>query len=465
MKKYTHNISLLLFSLFFLLFSLLAGPGQAASAPPTVQDIPDAQPGTFTPGECVIAVSPEISSQINCGMLTVPERHENPDGEQIQLAVMVISSTSPDRLPDPLFIAQGGPGASTIDTYAEIFLSGKTIVDNRDLVLFDQRGTLHSQPSLLCSEYDQLMLDTIELDLSDEEARRLDLDAAGRCRQRLEDEGIDLSAYNSLQNAADIQSLRLALGYDQINLYGVSYGTLLALHTLRFYPQGLRSVILDAVVPPQTNFIISAPQTGQRALDTLFQTCLADSECSRAFPDLEAEFYKIVDTLNQTPARAPVTDPDSGITYQMVLDGDTFLSGVFQFLYIGDIIPALPHIIFDARQGNFDLFTRVFSIIIFDRSMSYGMYYSVLCAEDADFDPSQVDLRGVSAQMAQAEKDGPAQFKKVCEVWQVEEISLPMDEAVRSDTPVLLLSGGFDPITPAENGRIACPKSAKQLCI
>ena len=163
----------------------------------------------------------------------------------------------------------------------------------------------------------------------------------------------------------------------------------------------------------------------------------------------------IVDTLNQTPQRVPVTDPDSGITYQMVLDGDTFLSGVFQFLYIGDIIPALPHIIFDARQGNFDSFHASFSIIIFDRSMSYGMYYSVLCAEDADFDPSQVDLRGVSAQMAQAEKDRPAQFKKVCEIWQVKKSHCPWTTPVRSDTPVLLLSGGFDPITPAENGRIA----------
>ena len=118
---------------------------------------------------------------------------------------------------------------------------------------------------------------------------RLDLEAAGRCRQRLVDEGIDLSAYNSLQNAADIQSLRLALGYEQINLYGVSYGTLLALHTLRFYPQGLRSVILDAVVSPQINFYhFGATVTGQHAWIPFSKPVWTDSECSRAFPDLEA---------------------------------------------------------------------------------------------------------------------------------------------------------------------------------
>jgi len=439
----------------FILLFLFASPASTATASYDSEDIPIPQPGVFTPGKCAVAIPEALNDQVSCGTLTVPERHENPAGPQIQLSVMIFKGSDPNSQPDPLVIAQGGPGGSTIDTYAEVFLAGKIFTNNRDVVLFDQRGTLHTQPSLICSEYLQLVLDTIELDLSDEEIQRLDLDAASRCRQRLASQGIDLGAYNSLQNAADIQALRQALGYDQINLYGVSYGSLLAQHTLRFYPQGLRSVILDAVVPPQTNFIITAPQTGQRALDRLFAACLADEACNIAYPDLEETFYSLVDELNQNPQRAPITDPDSGETYEMVIDGDTLLSGIFQFLYIGDIIPALPHMIDDARLGKFDLFNRIYALLVFDRSTSYGMYYSVLCAEDADFDPSQVDLSGLSEQMAQAEKDGPLQFQKVCDLWQVDELRAPMDDPVTSDTPVLVLSGGFDPITPPEFGRQA----------
>ena len=446
----------LIVMLIVSLVSLISPITAYAAAPrPALQEPPVPQPGIFTPAECMVPIPPQSQDAVNCGYVSVPERHENPDGPKIRLAVVVIKSSDPDAQPDPLFMAQGGPGGSTIDTYTSILLTSQPLLAHRDIVLFDQRGTLYSQPALLCAEYDQLMLDTIEKDLSDEESLQLELQAAKACRLRLEAEGVDLDAYNSLENAADIQAIRQALGYEQINLYGVSYGTLLALHTMRFYPQHLRSVILDAVVPPQINFILQVPQTAQRALDQLFQACAEDKNCDQAYPNLETVFYQVVDQLNQSPVKIAMTDPESGVTYQAPINGDTFLEGIFQLLYIGDLIPAIPRTIYDARNGHFDFFARILSILVFDRTTSYGMYYSVLCAEDADFNASQIDLSGVSDQIAQAEMDGPQAFLKSCTVWDIDPLALPMDEPVSSDIPVLVLSGGFDPITPPAYGQIA----------
>lgn len=453
LQRFFGRIFLILFVGFFFsifhTFHSFAAPATSTN----IQIAPDPQPGIFTPAPCWTAIPPQALSYVSCGYVSVPERHANPDGPKIQLAVMIIRATAPDAQPDPLFLLQGGPGGSTIDTYAEILLTTRPLLNNRDIVLFDQRGTLNSQPSLICTEYDELLLETIELDLSDEEYFGMEKAASLSCRQRLTDQGIDIGAYNSLENAADIQAIRQALNYEQINLYGVSYGTLLALHTMRFYPQNLRSVILDAVVPPQTNFILEVPQTAQRAFTQLFTACEQNPECSKSYPNLETRFYQLIESLNQSPALVPLTDPDSGITYQAVIDGDTFLDGIFQLLYIGDLIPAIPKTIVDAEDGRFDFFARILSILVFDRTYSYGMYYSVLCSEDVDFLPEDIDLGGVHPQLAEAQKDGPTQFLQTCEIWDVNELEPVMDEPVQSQLPVLILSGEFDPITPPAFGR------------
>lgn len=432
---------------------LCLGTIPVSASPLDYSEIPEPQPGEFRPTTCWGSIPAYLQETVTCGYVRVPERHSNPDGEKIDLAVMIIHASSDNKQSDPLFFLQGGPGGSTIDTYAEILLTTRPLLTDRDMVLFDQRGTLNSQPSLICSEYDQLLLDTIEKDIPDEEYYQLEEAMYKACRHRLEKEGVDLSAYNSLENAADIQAIRQALGYEQINLYGVSYGTLLALHTMRFYPENIRSVILDAVVPPQTNFILEVPQTSQRAFTQLFDACEQDPSCSKAYPALDIRFYRLIHALNERPVRIPMTDPDTGITYQAVIDGDTFLDGIFQLLYIGELIPAIPKTIVDAEVGNFNFFSRIMSIIVFDRTYSYGMYFSVLCSEDSDFSPSEISLEGVHPQLAASQSDGPEQFLNTCNIWQVEPLDASMDEPVSSSTPVLILSGGFDPITPPEFGQ------------
>lgn len=457
--KGNHLISLLRAMLAaVILLSLFAAPALAADS----QEVP-----RFEPSPCMFPLPLDVTEgvDVQCGYLTVPLNHAQPSGPTIQLAVAIIKSKEASPKPDPLVMAQGGPGGSTIDTYAEQLLTRSRLRTDRDIILFDQRGTLYSRPALMCTEIDQLTLDTLDKDLSPEESARLSMQATTECRQRLVEEGIDLSAFDSLENAADIESLRLALGYEKINLYGVSYGTMLAQHTMRLYPQGLRSVILDGVVPLQTNFILEVPRTMDSAFTHLFETCASDTACNKEFPDLEKVFFEVVDKLNQSPATVPMQDTETYTTHDALIDGDSFQSGLFQLLYVSSIIPALPRMIYDAQKGNFEFFARILAIIIFDRTSAYGMYYSVLCAEDADYNPNDVNLSGVRPKIAELEGRGPKEMLDTCKMWNVEPLDASADQPISSDIPTLLLSGAFDPITPPEFAQSAAEKLSNSYLV
>jgi len=409
------------------------------------------QQPVFTPAACMFKLPAGVKDGdgIQCGYLTVPEDRSNPNSPTLRLAVAVIKNRALHPSSDPLVMAQGGPGGSTIETYGQTLLTKRDFLPDRDIILFDQRGTKYSTPNLYCTELDKLLADTVEKRLTDEENERLSLEALQACKTRLSGANIDLSAFNSLENAADIEDLRTALGYKQINLYGVSYGTLLALHFMQKYPQSLRSVILDGVVPPQTDYILNTAKTMDQDFTKLFDTCKADPDCNRAYPNLEQVFFKLVDDLNQNPAHISLTDKDAKTTYSnAVIDGNTFMEGVFEMLYVGSIIPALPRMIYDVQNGNYEFFQRIYSLLLFDRSMSLGMYYSVVCAEESNFNPNNQDLAGVHAQIAKYESREPNFILNSCKIWDVKSLGPAVDQPVQSDVPTLLLSGGFDPITP-----------------
>ena len=438
-------------------FSPVFSAGQNLDALASQNQAISAQAGSFTATPCMFKLPAGITegTDIQCGYLTVPSNHDQPEGQTIRLAVAIIKSLEAQPKVDPLFIAQGGPGGSTIDTYVTpLFSATSRIRTNRDLVLFDQRGTLYSQPSLYCTEYDQFVMDNLESDLSPEEYNRLFQEAMQKCRQRLVSQGINLSDFNSIENAHDIESLRLALGYEKINLYGVSYGTLLALHYMRLYPDSLRSVVLDGVVAPQLNTVLDNAANQDHAFRHFFDSCAADPDCNRDYPNLETVFYDLVAKFEETPARITLTDPEDNISFNAILDGEGFMGSVFQILYASSLIPALPKMIYAADKGDFTVLSSILSIFIFDRSMSYGMYFSAWCAEDADFNPQTVDLSKINPVLAEFEKNSPQEFLDTCNNWQVQPLGPEADAPVVSDVPTLLLSGAYDPVTPAANAKV-----------
>jgi len=397
-------------------------------------------------------LSPDLG-RLECARLSVPERRGAPGGAMIELAVAVARSAAVQRLPDPLFMAQGGPGGATIDTYLndpELVIAGP-LAAGRDVVLFDQRGTGASDPALFCPEEDELTARIAEQYLSVAEELRLSLEATAQCRARLVSEGVDLAGYTTVENAADVEALRVALDYPQINFYGVSYGTALGLEVLRNHPQGLRSVVLDAVVPPQANFNASSGVSLDAAMTELFAACAADARCATAYPDLDATFADQVRRLDRTPARVPMTDAATGVTYQVPVDGTDLQGLLFQLLYPTPLLGALPQLIHDVRDDRFDALGRIAGQFVFDRTLASGMYLSVECAEDADVPPGSGVLPGVRPSVVQLNAEAIRGFLASCARWAVPPLGPVADAPVTSALPVLLLSGRFDPITPASN--------------
>lgn len=448
------------------------------AAPIATPPMAVAQPGsgTFVADDCAFDLpigtydgqkAPvENAYRIDCGWLTVPAQHSQPDGRTLQLAVAIIRSQADNVRPDPLFMLQGGPGGSSIDVFLQVlFPLGQEpshLVADRDIVIFDQRGTLNSRPFLECREANELAIDTLDENLSREESDRLINQAYDACVQRLRDDGVDFGDFDSVENAADIEDLRVALGYDQINLYGVSYGTLLALHTMRDHPAGLRSVILDSVVPTQVNYVPDVLQSWQRSLDTFFEACRNEAACNRAYPDLENVFYNTVTELNANPVtltideRDPATRQATGRQVDALATGDVLLSMMVQTLYSTETIPLLPKMIMDmAEKRDSVLFRTYWSLLMYDATFASGMYHATMCAEEPGITDFEFKTDGVRPELTNSLLNDTTSTEHFCQVIQVPPLPTGVNEPVVSDIPTLVINGQLDPITPPAYGELA----------
>lgn len=438
--------------LLILVIAMLLNIVVSSSAAADNSTVKPQRTAAFEPAKCMFEIplftfmSPERFG-FECGYVTVPEQHAQPDGPKLRLAVAILPSTSENPAPDPLFMAQGGPGGSSLEIFPLLMLNNP-IRAERDIVIFDQRGTLYSQPNLLCQELTQLTEETIELDLSQEESERRSTEAYQACGERLTAAGINLAAYNSLENAADVEAVRLALGYGPINFYGVSYGTLLGLHLMRDFPASLRAVILDAVVPVQGSFLEQIALSASRAFKEVTQLCAADADCNAAYPNLEAVIYEVKAGLDKNPAIIPVTDLKTGRSYRASVNGSLFLSALFTAIYEPSLIPTLPALVYNTRAGQYGQLATLLPLIIFQPTFSAGMYQTVVCAEEVNFKVADMPVQGVQPELAGLMKDQNEAIADICKLWNIPPLGPEVNAPVVSDVPALLLSGRFDPITP-----------------
>ena len=441
---------LLIFALVSTTFCL-AFSSQPAAAQTDVPYFEQAACGAFNLSESAPwAVEGE---DVECGYLTVPENRAQPQGSTIKLGVLIIKSHAPGPA-EPLVMTQGGPGGSGIDLFSSMASEsdeiGQILRANRDLVIFEQRGTLYSQPFLACVESLETDLEHLEEHLTMEEELQFQKQAYQACRERLEGEGVDLAAYNSLENADDIADLAQVLGYDQINYYGVSYGTQLGQHLMNRHPDLLKSVILDGVVALDINPNQKIPWAFSRSLREFFQACQTDADCQKNYPDLEKTYFETVEALDRNPARVELLDPDTGDIYQSVFDGEMLSYLTTQLLYSTEALPLLPKMIYDAREGVFRIPGRILPILVFDRTFADGMYMTVTCAEDFDFTAQELDNTEAYPSITKEQELSTELIKDICRDFAVPELGPQADQPVKSDIPTLLLSGYFDPVTPPE---------------
>jgi pimeloyl-ACP methyl ester carboxylesterase len=435
-------------------------PADTPTVEPTAE--PTAEPvAAFESAPCPMELpAGQVESEtVECGYLVVPLDRADPASETIRLAVAIFHPSGGATHPDPIVYLSGGPGGSALEF---LFLGfdvafAPVLATGRDLILLDQRGIGLSDPALDCHGVTELGRDLLDMEVDGnlvtaDQAGDLYVEEVLACEGNLAAVS-DLAAYNTPASAADINDLRLALGYEHVNLWGTSYGTRLALGVMRDYPEGLRSVVLDAVYPPDVDLYLELPANVTRAMDALFEGCAADADCSAAFPDLETVFWDTVDRLNETPAGFEITDALSKERYDAVMSGDDLVGTLIGFLYHTEVIPSLPQIIYDAAEGTFDLIALIQgSLMAQQEVVSLGMQYSVECNEEHTFssvEEYEAVLAGYPQLAGFLENSavGTLAFD-ICEAWDSGQADPIENEPVSSDLPVLLMTGRFDPVTP-----------------
>jgi len=410
----------------------------------------------FEEGDCAFTLP--IGHDPTCGYLVVPENRDESDGAMVQVAVAVFPSTADAPTSDPLVYLEGGPGGNILEALQFDF-DGRfgPFLAERDVIIFDQRGVGYSMPSLDCPEMRDLQIELLDDALTAEEYNDAEAPAVAACQSRLAGEGVDLAAYNSESNAADVADLRVALGIDEWNLYGISYGTRLALTTMRDHPEGIRSVILDSTVPLQSNLYVDGPANAQRSFDTFFGGCEADPDCAAAFPNLENRFYTLVDQFNAAPIDIEVDNAFTGESYPGKLRGDDVVGLLFQSLYSEQIFPIVPDIIADAEAGDYSGLSRLASIAFVNGDfITAGMYLSVQCNEEVVFTTADAaeDAAAAYPEVEAIWADADGEFAE-CNIWGAGTADPIENEPVVSGIPTLVVAGEYDPITPPSWGVLA----------
>ena len=431
-----------------LLTAVAIGCGAGGTATPTTVPIPGIEAA-----DCRFEIPKGRS--VECGYLTVQADRAQPGGRTIRLHYAVFSSEADDPEPDPVVYLAGGPGSSALGRIS--FSSDQffaPLIAARDLVVFDQRGTGFSEPSLNCPEYLDMVHRNLNTSLTVEEEAEQVTVALAECRERLSRVGIDVAAYNSAENAADLNDLRVKLGYDKWNLFGISYGTKLALTAMRDYPEGIRSAVLDSTYPLEVDGYVTRLPHVDGALDLLFRACASQRPCDMAYPDLGGALFDLARDLDESPARYVLTNPFTDERYLTALNGDGFIGFVFQSLYVTDLVRVLPALIDDVRRGELDGLKAIQAHFLADLDLSsIGMHYSVQCVEEAPFTSAEA-LESSALQYPELQGLSDREpILDICELWRTTSAGPAENQAVLSDIPALVLAGEYDPITPPRWGR------------
>ncbi|HEX6283767.1 MAG TPA: alpha/beta fold hydrolase [Pyrinomonadaceae bacterium] len=395
-----------------------------------------------------------IQGDAKCGMVEVFENRAGRKGRKIKINVLVLPATGHPRQPDALFYFAGGPGSAATEDAPGIaqMLAGVRV--HRDLVFVDQRGTGQSNP-LNCELFNPA-------DPQSYFGAFLPLDDVRKCREQLEPKA-DLTLYTTDIAMDDLDEVRAALGYEQINLFGASYGTRAALVYLRRHPKHVRTAILHGVAPTNQFMPLNFPQDAERALQGVLSECEADEACRKAFPQVKADAQRVLEQLLQSPAQAEVQLPRSNDRVTLRLNRNLAAEAIRYMLYSPGGASRVPLFLHHAAEGNYVPLAQ--AALHFRRNLvatgSNGMYLSVTCAEDLPWVKAE-EARQLAANTFLGSYRYDDQ-SAACALWPRATIDAKYAEPVRSDKPVMLVTGEWDPVTPPSHGEAAAKSLSNSL--
>lgn len=394
--------------------------------------------------ECRLEADGLPAAFAECGIFEVPENPLDPSSEPLPLFVARVPATTATPQPQPLVLINGGPGGSTVDLYLQARPAFTPTLLDRDIILLDQRGTGRSLAGLTCETPDDLELETA----APEQLRA----AVEQC---IEAFPRDAAMFTTSIAVRDLEALRETMGYQAWNLYGVSYGTRVAQHYLRRYPDSVRAVILDGVVPAGLVLGPDIARDAQAALERLFRRCAGEPSCAEAFGDLDEKFAVLLSRFQDDSIEVMISDPATGEPKIVDLGKVQLQSAVRLMSYADTTAALLPLVIDAAFDGNYVPLASQADIVIqsISESIGFAMHNSVVCTEDVPYFPA-----GAGADRGSAALGGAGQpylgtsivdsLETICELWPTGLRDADFGEPVVSDRPVLLLSGENDPVTP-----------------
>ena len=386
-----------------------------------------------------------IQGPAKCGTFEVFENRATRKGRKISINILVLPATGQQREPDPFFYFAGGPGSGATEDAPGIARAFTKIREHRDLVFVDQRGTGQSH-QLECVFYDP----------NDQQSYLgyfFPLEQVRKCRSDLETTA-ELTLYTTTIAMDDIDEVRAALGYDKINLFGASYGTRAAMVYLRQHPKHVRTVMLQGVSPTNMYLPGDYPQQTERALQGVLAECAADEACNKAFPNIKSETRAVLDRLIKGPVDVEWQPPNSATPIKVSVSRNVVAEAVRYLLYNPGGASRVPLFVHQAAEGNFTPLAQ--AALNYRKNLvgtgSNGMYLTVTCAEDI---PWVKRGEGESERFAQNTFLGDYRLqeqREACALWPRARVDSDYFKPVRSDVPVLILTGEWDPVTPPANG-------------
>jgi pimeloyl-ACP methyl ester carboxylesterase len=418
--------------LFTPVACLLLTHGLAMAKEPT-----QPAPQKLTLEKCFIGSdSAGINTPAYCGRLTVPENRDYPD-KTIDLNVAVIKTNSKEKLNDPLLLLAGGPGQGAVDTFAGIVKVFDQLLPNRDIVLVDQRGTGDSNP-LRCE------IDPDDYEVLNDLTSDAWKDWTKACLRSLD---ADTRTYTTTVAIEDLEAVRKALGIEQWNLYGGSYGTRKALTYMKLFPQAIRSVVLDGVVSQDEALGVSHEANLRSTLSRIFKLCEADVACDEAFGDAEQQMWTFLDQLKEQPIKLRLQNSASGDFEEVTMTREYAVIALRMFSYSPETMGLIPLMVSLANHGQPE--TMAYQAQMMMNSLNEGLNnaleISVSCAEDVPFMPTSTNVSN-----SLFGDDLFELMRARCELWDSVVVDPSFKSPVESDIPTLLLSGEYDPVTPPD---------------
>lgn len=392
----------------------------------------DAGASAFVEVACGGKLAPALEARyrLRCGRVSVPEDPARPAGRSVQIALLIASARdAPPRFPDPLVYLAGGPGGSGVTTVGGAFeIFAPFIDDGREVIGVDHRGVGASRPGLACPSGD-----------------------LAACKA-MHAPNLDLDRLNSLSNADDLEAIRRALGYPAWNLVGISYGTRTALESLRRHPAGVRSVILDSVVPPDLNLLATGGPDFLRTLQEIEGACMRHPVCGKVYPPFLANVLAV--------AGAPAYDFSTPEGRRTVVGAEA-LGLIRGLAYSVDRLRELPEIVESLRARDEKMFRRFFGGQGGGGS-SELVYRTVVCNEMSPIPVLPETAAAIDRldPLLQPASRNRSYAQQLCPAWGTRQVGPEIFQPVTSDIPALVLSGHFDPATPPSNAvRVAATLS------